>query len=65
MAGVGEAATATVANGITTVGNGNSKVVSTVYYDLQGARVSSAYKGVVIKVDTMSDGQRNTTRVIR
>ena len=65
MGGLGEAATATVANGITTVGNGNSKVVSTVYYDLQGARVSSAYKGVVIKVDTMSDGQRNTTRVIR
>ncbi|MCD8296534.1 MAG: pectinesterase family protein [Prevotella sp.] len=40
-------------------------IVKTVYYNLSGARVSSATKGVVIKVDTMENGKQVATKVIR
>ena len=65
MGGLGEAATATVATGITSAGNDAAEMVSTVYYDLQGARVGSAYKGVVIKKVTTADGHTSATKIIR
>ena len=65
MGGLGEPATATVLNGITSIDSSCGKVVSTTYYDLQGVRVGSSYKGVVIRIDTMDNGQRTATRVVR
>lgn len=41
------------------------EVVNTSYYNLQGARVNGSYSGIVIKVDTMKDGKRVATKVIR
>ena len=40
-------------------------VVSTAYYSIQGSRVSNAYKGIVIKVDTMADGTVKTTKLMK
>ncbi len=40
-------------------------IVNTVYYNLSGVRVSNAYKGVVIKVETMENGKQVTTKVIK
>ncbi|MCD8291903.1 MAG: pectinesterase family protein [Prevotella sp.] len=45
------------------ISDGN--VLRSVYYNLQGARVSSAYKGIVIKVDTMEDGTQVARKQIK
>lgn len=42
-----------------------SDVVETVFYNLQGVRVSGTYKGVVVKVDTMKDGRTIAEKVVR
>ncbi|MCD8296930.1 MAG: pectinesterase family protein, partial [Prevotella sp.] len=43
----------------------NGSIVKTVYYNLSGARVSSATKGVVIKVDTMENGKQVATKIVK
>ncbi|MCD8296535.1 MAG: pectinesterase family protein, partial [Prevotella sp.] len=43
----------------------NSDVVKTVYYNLSGVRVSNAYKGVVIKVETMENGKQVATKIVK
>lgn len=40
-------------------------VVRTSYYNVQGARVGSSYKGIVIKVETLKDGKQIATKIIR
>ena len=35
------------------------------FYDLQGRRVSDHAKGVIIRVDRMSNGQKKTSKIIR
>lgn len=40
-------------------------VVRTSYYNVQGARVGSYYKGIVIKVETLKDGKQIATKIIR
>lgn len=42
-----------------------ANVLHTDYYDAGGRRVNSSAKGFVIKVDTLKDGGRNVTKVIR
>lgn len=63
MGGLGEAVTAQSAVDIET--NKASEVIGTVYYNLQGMRVSGSYKGVLVKVDTLKDGRQVSTKVIR
>lgn len=41
-----------------------AEVISTVYYNIQGVKVDSSFKGVVVKVDTLSDGSTVTSKVI-
>lgn len=66
MGGLGEAAEAQVATGIDEVGTTESgKAVSTAYYSVQGERVGSSYRGVVIEVKTMADGTKNVRKTIR
>lgn len=55
----------TIASGITGVVADGNDVLRTAYYNLQGSRVSSAYNGVVIKVDTLTDGSVRTMKVIK
>lgn len=47
----------TVAEGI--------EVAGTSYYNLQGVRVSNSYNGVVIKVNTMKDGRKVATKIVK
>ena len=35
------------------------------FYDLQGRRVSDHAKGVIIRVDRMSNGQKKTSKIVR
>lgn len=66
MGGLGEAAEAQVATGIDEVGTTESgEAVSTAYYSVQGERVGSSYRGVVIEVKTMEDGTKNVRKTIR
>ncbi|MCD8202596.1 MAG: pectinesterase family protein [Prevotella sp.] len=66
MGGLGEATEATISSGIKEIGNAASgSILRTSFYNLQGARVSNSYKGVVIKVDTMSDGKQVATKIIK
>lgn len=64
MGGLGEAV---AVGGATSAIDGISTeeaVVSTVYYNLQGMRVSEGTQGVLIKVDTLESGRTVTTKVV-
>lgn len=43
----------------------DGSVVSTVYYDLSGREVRNPSHGIFIKIDTLSDGSRITSKVVR
>ena len=62
--GFGEAASVT-STGITNAEAEGDGIAATTYYSLQGTRVSNAYSGVVIKVDTMTDGSVKTTKMVK
>ncbi|MCD8297653.1 MAG: pectinesterase family protein, partial [Prevotella sp.] len=64
MGGLGDAAVAEV-TGIKELLTSDGDILRTSYYNLQGARVSNAYKGVVIKVDTKSDGKQVSSKLIK
>lgn len=40
-------------------------IVATEYYDLQGRRIDPSTRGVIIRVDRMSNGQKKVTKVIQ
>lgn len=43
----------------------NADIMQTSYYDVQGVRVNNSYKGIVIKVDTLKDGKKVATKIMR
>lgn len=47
------------------VSDSESEVVSTIYYNVQGIRVTSEAKGILIKVDTLANGSTITTKIVR
>lgn len=63
MGGFGVAAGSTT--GISNISSDNSNVINSVYYNLSGSRVNDSYKGIVIKVDTLSDGTQKATKIIK
>lgn len=63
MGGLSEAAIVKGSSGIDSV-NADAEIASTTYYNMQGSIVDATYKGVIIKVDTMSDGSRISTKII-
>ena len=63
--GFGRPASTEYTSGIAGVEAAGENVVSTAYYSIDGARVSNACKGIVIKVDTMSDGTVKTTKIVK
>lgn len=66
MGGLGEATKATTGTGIDEVETDEAgKTVSTAYYSVQGERVSSSYRGIVIEVKTMADGNKAVRKTIR
>jgi len=66
MGGLGDAAeaTLTVGTGINSINNAEG-VVSTSYYNLNGVKVSKNFKGTVIKVETLNNGQQITSKIIK
>ena len=62
--GFGRPASTEYTSGISGV-EAEGDAVSTAYYSIDGARVSNACKGIVIKVDTMSDGTVKTTKIVK
>ncbi len=42
-----------------------SEIVSTVYYNLEGMRVDSSCSGILIKVDTLADGNVVTSKIMK
>lgn len=63
MGGFGEASGTTT--GIGSVISEGGNISSTAFYNMQGVRVGSDYNGVVVKVDTMNDGSRVATKIIK
>lgn len=65
MGGLGEATTASIDTGIDEIeGAEAGEAVSTEYYSVDGTRVSSDYRGVVIEVSKMADGSKRTKKII-
>lgn len=53
-----------LANDIKLVDNSDANIVKTQYFDLNGRKVANA-KGVLIRIDTMSDGSQRVNKVLR
>lgn len=50
---------------VDTINGVDAEVVETVYYDLNGRKVSNPEKGIFVKVDMLSNGARRTSKVAR
>lgn len=61
--GFGEESACTT--GISNVTPGGIDVASTAFYNLQGIKVDGSYSGVVIRIDTMKDGKRVATKLVK
>lgn len=55
----------TTTSGVENAVADQNDIVSTAYYNIQGARVTASYKGVVVKVDTLKDGKQTATKIIK
>lgn len=64
MGGLGDAVTVGGTVSIDGVYTG-LEVVSTIYYNLEGMRVSETYSGIVIRVDTLANGEVVTTKIMK
>lgn len=64
MGGLGEAAPASDANAMESI-NQQTEVVNTVYYNLHGVRVGDTYEGLIIKVETLKNGQQVVSKMMR
>ena len=64
MGGLGDAVTVGGTVSIDGVYTG-LEVVSTMYYNLEGMRVSETYSGIVIRVDTLANGEVVTTKIMK
>ena len=63
MGGLGEEVSV-AGLGINNILAGEASVVKSVYYNVQGVRVLPTYQGVLLRVDTLSDGQTVTTKIV-
>ncbi len=64
MGGLSEAAKASIADGIDSVATAGN-VVSVDYYTVNGVKVGKTFKGMLIEVKTLDNGEKVTTKVIR
>ncbi len=63
--GFGPAVAVTYSAGINDITVKTDNVVSTEYYNLQGVRVDGSYNGVVVKVETLDNGKKVATKVVK
>ncbi|MBO4827638.1 MAG: hypothetical protein J5506_10500 [Prevotella sp.] len=63
--GFGEPKTITIATAISELNNQTATPHHTRYYNAQGVEVNSQYKGVVIKMQTLSSGKNIATKVLK
>lgn len=52
-------------SGIADIAADDANVVDTEFYNLQGIRVAGSYNGVVVKVDTLGNGRKVATKVVK
>jgi len=64
MGGMGKEAPVDGLSGIDDIEAPSSEIVGTVYYNLQGIMVDDTSEGVLVRVDTLSDGRTVTTKVM-
>ena len=64
MGGLGEGTKAVVSTGINEVKTTGS-VLRTSLYNMSGVQVNSSYKGAVIQVQTLDNGQQVITKTVR
>lgn len=62
MGGLGEGAEISATSGLENIEA--AEIISSVYYNVQGMKVDSNYKGLVIRVDTLCDGSTVTTKTV-
>ncbi len=65
MGGLGDAVAATTSTGISLTTFSADDVVSTTYYNINGLKVNAAYNGVIIKVQTLNNGQQVVTKIMK
>ena len=63
MGGFGGGSTTTTGVNSLKVNAGN--VASTMFYDLQGARVDGSQRGVLLMVQKMTDGSTRTVKIVK
>lgn len=64
MGGLGEAVKVGQSGIDSIISDATANVVATEYYNVEGIRVNNSFKGFVIKVDTLSDGSKVSTKTI-
>lgn len=64
MGGLGDATTASVVVGINNVNN-TTNVANTKYYNLNGMKINNSFKGTIIKVQTLDNGETITTKIVK
>ncbi len=65
MGGFGVAAEANVSDGIDHVNNAEQAVTDVDYFTANGVKVNDSFKGILIKVATLANGEKVTSKVIR
>lgn len=65
MGGLSEATIASIGSAISTVNVEGTNAIKTEYFNLQGIRVNESYRGTVIRVQTLENGSKTTTKLNR
>ncbi len=65
MGGLGEASKANVSSGIKEMKAAGTTVVRTSLFNMSGVQVGNGYKGAVIQVQTLDNGQQVVTKTVR
>lgn len=63
MGGLSEAALASIIDGISNVNTECGNVVKTDFYNMQGIKVGKSFKGTVIKIETLEDGRKISSKI--
>lgn len=64
MGGLGESTQATISTGISEM-KAEGSVVRTTLYNMSGVQVGNSYKGAVIQIQTLDNGQQVITKTVR
>ncbi len=65
MGGLSEATEASIADGIETIAAETGNVVAVDYFTTNGVKVAKTFKGILIEVKTLDNGEKITSKIIR